>query len=161
MFDLGALDANAPLAAPLVCSFFVGFALTGGFQCMGVMLVDLYPLSPATATAANNFVRCLMGAAGTALIIPMIEGVGRGWAFTIVTGLVVAFSPILWVLQRWGPEWREGRRVKLENRKERKTRREAEVELEKAGHAPQQDDHEKDERDWAHAHALARHHSTT
>ncbi|KAK3171030.1 hypothetical protein OEA41_003114 [Lepraria neglecta] len=57
------MERNAPLAAPLVLSFIIGLCLTGSFNVMSTMLVYLYPLSPATATAANNLVRCLMGAA--------------------------------------------------------------------------------------------------
>lgn len=52
------LQVKATLAAPLVLSFIIGFCLTGSFNVLSVMLVDLYPLSPATATAANNLVRC-------------------------------------------------------------------------------------------------------
>lgn len=51
------LEKNAPLAGPLILSFIIGLCLTGAFNVMGTMLVDLYPLSPATATAANNLVR--------------------------------------------------------------------------------------------------------
>jgi len=90
----------------------MGLALNGGFQAMSVVLVDMYPLSPATATAANNLVRCLMGAAGTAIIIQMIEAMGRGWCFTFVAAVVAALSPILWVLIKWGPGWRDARRVR-------------------------------------------------
>ncbi|EON66096.1 hypothetical protein W97_05339 [Coniosporium apollinis CBS 100218] len=110
------LEVNASLAAPSVLHFVMGLTLTGAFNMMSVMLVDLYPLSPSTATAANNLVRCLMGAAGTAVIIQMIRAMGRGWCFTFVAAVVAAASPILWVLVRWGPRWREERRVKLEEK---------------------------------------------
>lgn len=120
------MQANAPLAAPLVLQFIMGLTLTGAFNAMSVMLVDLYPLSPATATAANNLVRCLMGAGGTAVIIDMIAAMGRGWCFTFVAAVVAATSPILWVLCRWGPGWREARRVRVVREKEEKERREKE-----------------------------------
>ncbi|KAL2036526.1 hypothetical protein N7G274_010756 [Stereocaulon virgatum] len=109
------LERNAPLAAPLVLSFFIGLCLTGSFNVMSTMLVDLYPLSPATATAANNLVRCLMGAAGTAVIIQMIQGMGRGWCFTFIAAVTFFTSPLLWVELKWGPKWREERRVRIEN----------------------------------------------
>jgi hypothetical protein len=73
------IGENAHLAAPLILQFMIGLCLTGSFNVLSVLLIDLYPLSPATATAANNLVRCLMGAAGTAVIIQMIKGMGRGW----------------------------------------------------------------------------------
>ena len=108
------LEQKAPLAAPLVLSFIIGFGLTGAFNVISTMLVDLYPLSPSTATAANNLVRCLMGAAGTAVIIQMIEGMGQGWCFTFIAAILFFTSPILWALLKWGPKWREQRRLRVE-----------------------------------------------
>ena len=122
------LERNAPLAAPLVLSFIIGLCLTGSFNVMSTMLVDLYPLSPATATAANNLVRCLMGAAGTAVIIQMIDGMGRGWCFTFIAAVIFFTSPLLWAEMKWGPKWREQRRVRIEKREEEKEARKAEAE---------------------------------
>ncbi|KAK3318034.1 major facilitator superfamily domain-containing protein [Apodospora peruviana] len=89
--------------------------------------VDLYPEAPATAVATNNLLRCLFGAGGTALIETMLEAMGRGWTFTFWAVVLVAFSPILWILTKWGPGWREERRVgklnaKMGNEKEGESR---------------------------------------
>lgn len=64
-----------------------------------------------------------MGAAGTAVIVEMIDGMGRGWCFTLVAAVVGATSPLLWVLVRWGPGWREERRLRLVKEKEEKKNR--------------------------------------
>ena len=119
------LEQSAPLAAPLVLSFFIGLCLTGAFNVMSTMFVDLYPASPATATAANNLVRCLMGAAGTAVIIQMIDGMGLGWCFTFIAAVCFFASPLLWAEMRWGPRWREERRIRIEEHQKKK--REAEI----------------------------------
>ncbi|KAF2261538.1 MFS general substrate transporter [Lojkania enalia] len=112
------VEVETSLAALLVLHFLMGLFLTGAFNCMSVMLVDYYPMSPSTATAANNLVRCFMGAAGTGIINIMIDAMGRGWCFTFIAGIVLLFSPILWILLQWGPKWREERRVKMETTKE-------------------------------------------
>ena len=79
--------------------------------------MDLFPECPATATAANNITRCWLGAAATAVVVPMIKRIGAGWTFTFVAGLWVCFVPPLWAVVRWGP----GMRVEKERReKERK-----------------------------------------
>ena len=114
------LERNAPLAVPLVLSFVIGLCLTGSFNVMSTMLVDLYPSQPATATAANNLVRCTMGAAGTAVIIPMVDGMGRGWCFTFIAAVIFFTSPLLWVELQWGPEWREQRRIRVEQQEQEK-----------------------------------------
>ena len=113
------MQVNAPLAAPLVLQFIIGIALSGAFNVMSVMLIDYYPTRPATAQAANNLVRCLMGAGGTAIIVYMIDGMGRGWCFTLIAAIVAVTSPILWVLLKWGPRWREARRVTEEAKSEK------------------------------------------
>lgn len=106
------LEVEASLAAPLVLHFIMGWGLTGAFNCMSVLLIDYYPMSPSTATAALNLVRCWMGAGGTAAISSMVRAMGRGWCFTFVAAVVAVTSPILWVLLTYGPKWREERRVK-------------------------------------------------
>lgn len=47
-------------------------------------MVDLFPGRSASATAANNFYRCLMGAGGTAVIDPILARMGPG-KFTSLT----------------------------------------------------------------------------
>ncbi|RYO98925.1 hypothetical protein DL764_006958 [Monosporascus ibericus] len=108
-----ALEMNAHVATPLVLSFFIGLCITGAFQVINILLVDLNPESPATATAANNLVRCAFGAVATAVIEDMIKGMGRGWAFTFIALLIAAFSPLLWVVQKYGPGYRDERRQKM------------------------------------------------
>ncbi|MCJ1308225.1 hypothetical protein MMC25_001878 [Agyrium rufum] len=122
-----AMNQNAPLAAPLVLTFIIGLALTGAFNVLSTMLIDFYPLSPATATAANNLVRCLMGAGGTAIIIQMINAMGRGPCFTFIAGVVYVLSPMLVVLEKYGPKWREERRVRVEKETEMKQLKEEEA----------------------------------
>ncbi|KAF2489379.1 MFS general substrate transporter [Lophium mytilinum] len=110
------VQVETSLAVPLVLHFIMGIGLSGAFNCMSVLLVDFYPLSPATATAANNLARCLLGAAGTAIIQIMIDSMGRGWCFTFIAAVVFCTSPILLVLMKWGPGWREARRKRLEDK---------------------------------------------
>ncbi len=108
------LEKNANLAAPLVLHFFIGLCVNGTFNILSTLLVDLYPESPATATAANNLVRCFIGAGGTGIINIMINSMGRGWCFTFISLVCAAAMPLLWAEMKWGPQWREERRVRLE-----------------------------------------------
>ena len=108
------LERDAPLATPLILHFIIGLTLTGSFNVMSTMIIDLYPLSPSTATSANDLVRCLVGAAGTAIIIQMIDGMGRGWCFTFIAAVIFFTRPLLWAELKWGPKWREERSVRME-----------------------------------------------
>ena len=77
---------------------------------MNVLIVDLNYSTPATATAANNLVRCLLGAGSTALVHPILNTLGRGWTYTALAGVwVVIVGPVLLVICGWGSSWRKGR----------------------------------------------------
>ena len=108
------LNFGIHLAAPTTILFFMGLALTGSFNTVSTLLVDLYPTTAATATASNNFVRCLLGAGATALINPMLTAMGRGWCFTFIAFVMMLTTPLLLVVMRYGPKWREERRLKEE-----------------------------------------------
>ncbi|KAF4632144.1 hypothetical protein G7Y89_g5980 [Cudoniella acicularis] len=118
------LQENVNLAAPLILQFLIGLTVNGAFNVLSTLVVDLYPQSPSTATAANNLVRCLVGAGGTGIINIMIDNMGRGWCFTFIALVCIAMMPMLWVELKWGPGWREERRVRLEKISEEKKRNE-------------------------------------
>ena len=120
------LAARPPLAAPLVVMFVDGAAMSAA-QAMGTtLLVDLYPQSPATVSASLNICRCLMAAAGSAAVQYVIDAWGLGWTYTFCGLVLAACMPLLWVLARWGPRWREERWVRLERREEERTRKKEE-----------------------------------
>lgn len=112
------LEKNAFLAWPLILQFIIGFCVNGSFNILSTLLVDLYPQSPATATAANNLVRCFIGAGGTGIIDIMVRHMGRGWCFTFIALVCAITMPMLLAEVKWGPQWREERRQREETRKE-------------------------------------------
>ncbi|KAI0867259.1 chloramphenicol resistance protein [Hypoxylon argillaceum] len=122
-----ALERQVSVAVPLVLSFFIGLCVTWPFQIMNLLIVDSYPGAPATATAANNLVRCLTGAAATASIEPIIRAIGRGWAFTILALLFTLPSPVLWIIVKHGPRWRQERIQKMMEEAEKKVESNEEI----------------------------------
>jgi MFS family permease len=111
------------LAAPVITLFLTGLSLTGSFQILNVLMVDIYPGKPSVATAANNVVRCEIGAAFSAIILPMIESIGTGWAYTILALLFVGYSPVLLILMKKGPQWRRDRKAKEDKKEQEKVAR--------------------------------------
>lgn len=97
------------LAAPVILLFFSGWALNGTSQVLNALMVDIWPGSSAAATAANNLMRCELGAAASAAIDPMQIAMGWGWAFTTLAFISIAASPTLWVVTRCGIQWRQKR----------------------------------------------------
>jgi len=113
------MDVNGPLAAILVVLFFTSFSMSVAFNVTSTLLVDFYPNAPATATAANNLVRCLLGAGATGVVVPMLNKMGRGWTFTFLTLVLIATSPMLWAVYFWGHGWREQRWVREQRKKDK------------------------------------------
>lgn len=101
-----ALQAETSVAAPLVLVFVIGMLVPSSFSILNTLIVDLYPGSTATAAAANNLVRCLFGAAATAVVDYMLAAMGRGWCFTFLALLMVACLPWLRFIELRGPRWR-------------------------------------------------------
>lgn len=111
------LSYRASVAGPLVLLFIGCFGVNGFFTVLSVLMVDVYPQAPATATAANNLVRCWLGAGASAVIIPMIDAMTSGWAYTFIALVYLLLAPLLWVIMRWGPAWRAAR-IALEKARE-------------------------------------------
>ncbi|KAK9452792.1 major facilitator superfamily domain-containing protein [Dipodascopsis uninucleata] len=101
------LAAQVSIAGPIVLLFLIGFSLFASFNCANVLLVDIRPGRTAAITAATNLVRCLLGAGSSAIIIPMINSIRIGWSFTVVGIIGMSTIPLIWVLMKYGQEWRK------------------------------------------------------
>ncbi|KAM0389148.1 hypothetical protein ACHAQC_009026 [Fusarium culmorum] len=111
-----AVDAKTNVAVPCVISGLMGVGIVGFNNTVNSLLIDIHPSKAGTASAANNLTRCLVGAGASAAIIPMIDAMGVGWAFTLVGGLYILGCPILIILMIWGKKWREELRVQRERK---------------------------------------------
>ena len=98
---------RAPVAVPCVVLFILGVSMIGMGNTTTALLIDLNHGRAAAATAANNITRCLVGAAASAAIQPMISAVGNGWAFVILAALFVGMSPMLIIIMTHGLKWRQ------------------------------------------------------
>ncbi|KAI1454362.1 major facilitator superfamily transporter [Annulohypoxylon moriforme] len=114
-----AFQYRAHIAVPCVLLFVAGWAVVGFSNAINVLLVDVNPGKAGAATASNNLSRCLVGAAATAVIGPMINGVGIGWAFTILGFIYIVFSPMMFLVMKYGIQWRKEKRDR-QMKKERK-----------------------------------------
>jgi MFS family permease len=114
-----ALEYNAPVAVPCVLLFLMGVGMIGFNNAVMVLVTDMYRTKAGAATAANNLTRCLIGAAFTAAISPMIESIGAGWSFTILGFLCLAGAPLLLVIMENGIKWRRNIKEKEDRKKEK------------------------------------------
>lgn len=118
MFAWGwALQYGPSLAVPVVLLFLMGVGMIGFNNACAVLIVDMYPGRAGAATAANNLTRCLVGAAATAAITPMIDGIGAGWSFTVFGFVYLLGVPMLLLIMKNGVEWRGRLRAKQERKR--------------------------------------------
>ena len=102
-----AVQAYAHPSIPLILQSVIGFICTYFLQTFSALLVDIFPESPSTAAASNNITRCALSAMTVAVLQPLVNALGRGWYFsllTIVSGASCAAA--LWAIQTRGKKWR-------------------------------------------------------
>ncbi|OCF32262.1 hypothetical protein I316_06177 [Kwoniella heveanensis BCC8398] len=110
------LDKQVHIAAPIIASFILAWSAMSTQAVISTFLVDIFPKSAASATAALNLARCLMGAGATAQIEPLYSAVGVGWAFTLWTGAMALSLGLVAVQMRWGAGWRRKRERREEDK---------------------------------------------
>lgn len=71
------------IAVPIVSTFVTGWIAVSTQSVVTTYLVDLFSDRSAAASASLNLAKCFLAAAGTSVVMPMVNGIGVGLAFTI------------------------------------------------------------------------------
>ncbi|GLA28380.1 hypothetical protein AnigIFM63309_008657 [Aspergillus niger] len=98
------------IAVPIVSTFITGWTAVSTQSLIMTYLVDIFPDRSAAASASLNLARCLFAAGGTSFIMPLINSVGVGVAFTICVAvqLLALVGPLIqW---RFAAGWRRKER---------------------------------------------------
>lgn len=111
------VDSGTNLAAPLVVLFFAGAGLSGPVSILSTLLVDLYPMNPGRVSSSFNLTRATLSAVGTAVVQYIIDAWGYGFTYLFMALIVLAASPCVLIVRKWGPKWREERYKRLEAQK--------------------------------------------
>ncbi|KAK4574091.1 hypothetical protein LTR86_001852 [Recurvomyces mirabilis] len=119
------MDHKISLAGPIVMLFILGYSLIAASQTLNVLIIDIYPGQPATATAANNVTRCLLGAAATAAIGPMSKAMGNGWAYTTLALIFLATCAGPLATMKYGMAWRQAKKQRDDMARKQKESRKA------------------------------------
>ncbi|OQE40297.1 hypothetical protein PENCOP_c006G01105 [Penicillium coprophilum] len=101
------------LAVPIILQFIIAYGSTAIFTINSALVIDLYPGASASATAVNNLMRCLIGAAGVAAVQPIIDALTADFAFLMLAGITIAMVPLLMVEMKWGYGWRLERQERI------------------------------------------------
>ena len=107
------VSLHTHLAVPIILQYIIAYCSTGIFTINSALVIDLYPGASASATAVNNLMRCLIGAAGVAAVQPIIDALGPVYTFILLAGITLALFPLLWVETKYGAGWRLARHRRL------------------------------------------------
>lgn len=119
------LHFQTNIAGPCIMLLLLGYSLIASTQTVSILIVDINPGQAGSATAALNLVRCLLGAGATAIIVPMTDRLGVGWSYTLVALLYLLLTPMLLVVMKLGPKWRQERMAEIKRKKELEEERKA------------------------------------
>lgn len=94
------------ISVPIVSTFLTGWTAISTQSVVMTYLVDVFSNRSAAASAGLNLARCLLAAGGTSVVMPMVNAIGAGGAFTVsaaVQILALLGAAVQW---RFGAEWR-------------------------------------------------------
>ena len=103
------VDSGTNLAAPLVVMFFSGVGQSGPMSILSTLLVDLYPMNAGRVSSSFNLTRASMSAVGSAVVQYIIDAWGYGYTYLFLGLLLLVTSPVVLMVRKWGPKWREER----------------------------------------------------
>ncbi|CAI7645964.1 unnamed protein product [Penicillium pancosmium] len=106
------------LAVPIILQYIIAYCATAIFTINSALVIDLYPGASASATAVNNLMRCLIGAAGVAASQPIIDAITAQFAFLLLAGITLCMVPLLSIEMRWGAGWRLERTERLKRKEQ-------------------------------------------
>lgn len=98
---------HVSIAIPIISSFITGWTAVSTQSVVMTYLVDVFSDRSAAASASLNLARCLFAAAGTSFVMPMVGGIGVGWAFTVCAVIQILAMGGLVVQWRFAARWRK------------------------------------------------------
>jgi len=102
-------SAAAPThwVVPIIGTSLVGLGTLAIFMPVQSYLIDAFTLYASSAAAANTILRSLLGAF-LPLAGPGLYGaLGQGWGNTLLAGVALGFTPLAWVIWRFGERIRK------------------------------------------------------
>ena len=100
------VENRVSIGVVVVLVFLLGLGLSGVASVFSALITDIRPEKASAASASNNIIKFLLGAAMSAAIDPLISAVEPGKAFSIIASFYVVVSPCLVLVVKKGMRWR-------------------------------------------------------
>lgn len=98
---------------PIVGTGFVGLGTLAIFMPVQTYLIDAFDIYAASAAAANTITRSLLGAFLPLAGPSMYGALGQGWGNSLLAFIALAFTPLAWIIYRYGERIRKAYPVHL------------------------------------------------
>ncbi|KAI5458927.1 major facilitator superfamily domain-containing protein [Mariannaea sp. PMI_226] len=107
------------IAVPIVSTFITGWTAVSMQSVIMTYLVDVYSEKSAAASASLNLARCMFAAGGTSFVMPMVNTIGVGPAFTVCIAVQCLSLVAVAVQWKFAGKWRrEAEREKMRQRED-------------------------------------------
>ena len=77
------------------------------FSMATTMLTEFMPKKASAGVALNNFMRNIFSCIGSFVTAPIVDAIGNGWLFTIMSLIGFASGSTLLIMKVYGPRWRK------------------------------------------------------
>lgn len=91
----------------MVGNFVFGMGSMLIFSMATTMLTEFMPKNASAGVALNNFMRNIFSCIGSFVTAPIIDTIGNGWLFTIMSIIGIASSSTLVIMRIYAPRWRK------------------------------------------------------
>lgn len=98
---------------PIIGTFIFGAGMIISFMPVGTYLVDAFTVYAASAMAANTVLRSVGGAFLPLSGRSLAGALGLGWGNTLLAGIALAMTPMIWVFNKYGERIRTHPRFQL------------------------------------------------
>lgn len=92
---------------PIIGTALVGLGTLCVFMPVQSYLIDAFPLYAASAAAANTIFRSFLGAFLPLAGPSLYRALGQGWGNTLLAFVALAFTPMAWIIFKYGGIIRE------------------------------------------------------
>ncbi|KAF8973659.1 major facilitator superfamily domain-containing protein [Flammula alnicola] len=100
------LQKKVNIAGPLILHFIIGYMSTSIMNVSSTLMIDLVPGQSSSVTACNNLIRCTLGAVLVSVIELILKGIGIGWTYVLLAGMLLLCTPLVYLAIRIGPQCR-------------------------------------------------------
>ncbi|OQU99343.1 hypothetical protein CLAIMM_04983 [Cladophialophora immunda] len=98
---------------PILGTGLLGAGTLWTFLPIGIYLVDAFTVYAASATAATTVLRSILGALVPLAGARIYDELGLGWGNTVLAGVSVALTPLIWLFIRYGEVLRNNPRFEM------------------------------------------------